>query len=390
MKCYKFETQTDMEPADVDDLVRASSQNSILEIMVNGTTYGSGGYRSPPNFHSKEIGMLLSLCTLVACILLFIFRRSLKTRFALGSAFKEGLIEKEISTTPTPVLKQQLSSLENGSTECSGQDMNVESSSTSNSSLTSDSSSGASSKDGSVKHRPSLLYDITETMFSIFDSSSDSEGERHKSSSSCSDVVSTGRIIHIHRKLRPFPDPMKETSSQDSSQEIDRRWMRLKTKLLRIQTPSLEHLSDLASSEEESSESLPSFPQDSSSVDNSQDIDSRWIRLRSRLLALPASVRTGRNVGSSRGASSGELELGTPYSRDSLSVDDSNALERKWVKLMNSEILCELPAFSQELEYHSMELFTSSQESLPNFAASSQETLSHSIDGIKDASCGSI
>jgi hypothetical protein len=41
-QCYKFETKTDMEPATVDDLTRASAQGTILAIRVNGTVYGRG------------------------------------------------------------------------------------------------------------------------------------------------------------------------------------------------------------------------------------------------------------------------------------------------------------------------------------------------------------
>merc|ERR1712154_553764 len=35
-QCYKFQTKTDMEEADIDDLISASEQGTMLEIKVNG------------------------------------------------------------------------------------------------------------------------------------------------------------------------------------------------------------------------------------------------------------------------------------------------------------------------------------------------------------------
>ena len=42
-QCYKFETKTDMEPASVEDLERASKQGTILAVKVDGVVYGRGG-----------------------------------------------------------------------------------------------------------------------------------------------------------------------------------------------------------------------------------------------------------------------------------------------------------------------------------------------------------
>ena len=41
-QCYKFETKTDLEPATVEDLQRASSQGTILAVKVDGKVYGQG------------------------------------------------------------------------------------------------------------------------------------------------------------------------------------------------------------------------------------------------------------------------------------------------------------------------------------------------------------
>ncbi|KAL3804180.1 hypothetical protein HJC23_013699 [Cyclotella cryptica] len=46
-QCYKFETKTSLEPAEVVDLSLASDQGTILMIKSNGKVYGSGGYVSP-------------------------------------------------------------------------------------------------------------------------------------------------------------------------------------------------------------------------------------------------------------------------------------------------------------------------------------------------------
>ena len=45
-QCYKFETHTTMEAADVDDLTLASAQGSILRVKVDGKVYGKGRYTS--------------------------------------------------------------------------------------------------------------------------------------------------------------------------------------------------------------------------------------------------------------------------------------------------------------------------------------------------------
>jgi len=45
--CYKFQTQTDMEPASSDDLERATAQGTILGVRVDGTHYGMGHYVAP-------------------------------------------------------------------------------------------------------------------------------------------------------------------------------------------------------------------------------------------------------------------------------------------------------------------------------------------------------
>ncbi|CAB9531194.1 expressed unknown protein (Partial), partial [Seminavis robusta] len=56
-QCYKFEAKTDMEVATAKDLERASKQGTILEIRVNGTTYGHGGFRGPLKITTPEVWM---------------------------------------------------------------------------------------------------------------------------------------------------------------------------------------------------------------------------------------------------------------------------------------------------------------------------------------------
>jgi len=64
-QCYKFETHTDYEPAEAEDLERASEQGSILRIKVNGVVYGSGGYTSDPEFSYADI-VVITLIGLMA------------------------------------------------------------------------------------------------------------------------------------------------------------------------------------------------------------------------------------------------------------------------------------------------------------------------------------
>jgi hypothetical protein len=94
VKCYKFETKTDLEVASNEDLVRASKQGTILEIMVNGKTYGSGGFRSPSpdNSSFKAIALILGVGMLVGGILFVGFRRQFQRRLqALPASFHENL-----------------------------------------------------------------------------------------------------------------------------------------------------------------------------------------------------------------------------------------------------------------------------------------------------------
>lgn len=60
-QCYKFETQTDMEPATTADLERASEQGTILAIRVEGVNYGRGGI----DWHDIELETRMALFVLV-------------------------------------------------------------------------------------------------------------------------------------------------------------------------------------------------------------------------------------------------------------------------------------------------------------------------------------
>ena len=46
-QCYKFQTQTDMEPASNNDLQRATDQGTIPAIEVDGSRYGEGHFIAP-------------------------------------------------------------------------------------------------------------------------------------------------------------------------------------------------------------------------------------------------------------------------------------------------------------------------------------------------------
>jgi len=84
MQCYKFETQTDMEVADQIDLERASRQGSILEIKVNGTVYGQGGFRGPPKNILKQatgIGALAVMALVSLLVTIYVVRATCNSRW---------------------------------------------------------------------------------------------------------------------------------------------------------------------------------------------------------------------------------------------------------------------------------------------------------------------
>ena len=94
VKCYKFEVKTDLEPADMEDLKRASKQGSLLRIKVNGTVYGSGGFNSSPEYSSLKLtGILLGMGMLIGGVILFMLRRQLLRRklLKLPPSFHESL-----------------------------------------------------------------------------------------------------------------------------------------------------------------------------------------------------------------------------------------------------------------------------------------------------------
>lgn len=68
-QCYKFFTKTDLEVADATDLARASKQGTILAINYEGTVYGKGSFRSPPETSVMIFwGVLCVSVTLLICL----------------------------------------------------------------------------------------------------------------------------------------------------------------------------------------------------------------------------------------------------------------------------------------------------------------------------------
>jgi len=94
IKCYKFEVKTDLEPAETEDLVRASKQGTILRIKVNGRVYGSGGFGSQRDLSALKLtAVVLSVGMVVGGIALFLVRRwnVKKDLKALPPSFHESL-----------------------------------------------------------------------------------------------------------------------------------------------------------------------------------------------------------------------------------------------------------------------------------------------------------
>jgi hypothetical protein len=92
IKCYKFETKTDLEAASTEDLVRASKQGTILEINVNGKMYGSGGFSSSTDNSSlKAIALILGAGLLVGGVMFGFWRQFKWKLLELSPSFKENL-----------------------------------------------------------------------------------------------------------------------------------------------------------------------------------------------------------------------------------------------------------------------------------------------------------
>jgi hypothetical protein len=67
-QCYKFEVKTDLEPASVEDLQRASAQGTILAIKVDGQTYGKGGIHWHDDVDPKTVVLVVVLLAIVGMI----------------------------------------------------------------------------------------------------------------------------------------------------------------------------------------------------------------------------------------------------------------------------------------------------------------------------------
>lgn len=67
-QCYKFQTQTDMEPASISDLERASKQGTILAVKVDGKSYGKGHYGAG----ARALHNFKTTCAILACLMVFV------------------------------------------------------------------------------------------------------------------------------------------------------------------------------------------------------------------------------------------------------------------------------------------------------------------------------
>jgi hypothetical protein len=82
-----------LEVASNEDLARASKQGTILEIMVNGKKYGSGGFRSPSTESSSlgVIALIFGVGMLIGSILYEFRHRSQRKLLELPACFHENL-----------------------------------------------------------------------------------------------------------------------------------------------------------------------------------------------------------------------------------------------------------------------------------------------------------
>jgi hypothetical protein len=90
-QCYKFEVKTDLEPAEENDLARASEQGSILRIKFKGKVYGSGGYGSTVDYPMPWMvtGLVLGLGMLVGGSVALIIIRRRRFKRELPPSFRE-------------------------------------------------------------------------------------------------------------------------------------------------------------------------------------------------------------------------------------------------------------------------------------------------------------
>lgn len=98
-QCYKFESKTSLEAAEMEDLVLASSQGTILRIKVNGKTFGEGGFTSPASNSMKALYISLGI---MAAVML-----TIAVRLIQRGVFKEWKRRKRRRVT-SKILRESL------------------------------------------------------------------------------------------------------------------------------------------------------------------------------------------------------------------------------------------------------------------------------------------
>jgi hypothetical protein len=100
-QCHKFMAKTDLEPATSEDLERASAQETILAIKVDGVRYGSGGFQSPPDRRVTIFLAGLAILMMTALIIRYWkivskWTRRLAQRLAHAMRRFEGFVQNRV------------------------------------------------------------------------------------------------------------------------------------------------------------------------------------------------------------------------------------------------------------------------------------------------------
>ena len=91
-QCYKFETKTAMERADMKDLEVAS--DTILRLKVNGKTFGKGGYSSPMPKIKIVLGFLTFAIAVFLVVLVRLVQRLIRKHSKRRIPLRRGRIRK--------------------------------------------------------------------------------------------------------------------------------------------------------------------------------------------------------------------------------------------------------------------------------------------------------
>ncbi|KAL7544140.1 hypothetical protein ACHAWF_007534 [Thalassiosira exigua] len=96
-QCYKFETHTTMEAADLEDLAIASEQGTILRIKAaDGKVYGKGGYVSPMSDERKSVYVsIAAVLAVTLAALVYTLQGYLSRRKAMPKSLRETLNDSD-------------------------------------------------------------------------------------------------------------------------------------------------------------------------------------------------------------------------------------------------------------------------------------------------------